>query len=72
MSESLGGTSRSSSGFLQIQANLAAHSALARPQSGMDLIEDMKNAAAVFGKMFGDGIQRGENFCDDQRILIRF
>eukprot|EP00112_Aurelia_sp_Birch-Aquarium-sp1_P023088 Seg675.23 transcript_id=Seg675.23/GoldUCD/mRNA.D3Y31 product="putative protein KIAA2012-like" protein_id=Seg675.23/GoldUCD/D3Y31 len=58
MSESLGGTSRSSSGFLQIQANLAAHSALARPQSGMNLIEDMKNAAAVFGKMFGDDIQR--------------
>ena len=66
MSESLGGTSRSSSGFLQIQANLAAHSALARPQSGMDLIEDMKNAAAVFGKMFGDDLKRGKNLCNDQ------
>ena len=51
--------SRRSSGLLLAQARAAAHSALSRPKSGLDLIEDMKIAANEFGKLFGEQMQKG-------------
>ena len=58
-SESGSNISRRSSGLLLAQAKAAAHSALSRPKSGLDLIEDMKIAANEFGKLFGEQIQKG-------------
>lgn len=51
--------SRQSSGLLLAQAKTAARSALSRPKSGLDLIEDMKIAANEFGKLFGEQLRRG-------------
>jgi len=53
--------SRRSSGLLLAQAQTAAKSALSRPRSGFDIIEDMKVAADAFGKLFGEQIQRETN-----------
>ncbi len=47
------------SSLLQAQAHAAAHSALARPKSGRDLIEDMKVASAALGDLFAGNIRRG-------------
>ena len=59
--DSLSIVSRRSSGLLLAQARAAAHSALSRPRSGVDLIEDMKVAADEFGKLFSEQMLQGKS-----------
>eukprot|EP00794_Sanderia_malayensis_P017284 gene17284-19011_t len=47
-----------SSTTLHSQARAAARSALSRPKSGMDLVEDMKVASVAFGELFEKNINQ--------------